>query len=466
MLNRFITRIKKYSVKHLATGAARIYVQNADALRSVGFLENSKINVVNKRNRIEITLSATGDKKIMDTGRGPLLELKDKKTAKSMLGHEFVSVTFRMGKIVITAHGHSQAQYRREARFVDSVNSGKPLRFGSFFSGTGMLSYHLKQGLTLAGIETEIAFSNDNDELAMSCSLEGNPIWKSASLDALSIVDSIADIDADLLAEQDVVEVGYPCVGFSMLAKKERLDLEHPETGTLFIPLINLLRKMNPAVLLFENTPRFGSSKTFELIKRSFPDYHFTQEVFSGQDYGELESRKRVCIVAVSKGLPSFDLSMVNPVVKDSQSRVQDFLVDVPLNSDVWSEMHHVKARDNMKHLGYKNCLYFGNETKMVTLPASYACTKAGSPMIAHPIQPNLQRKLLVEEHVKLRELPGTLADVILSVKNGTHSLVSKRGNGSACHRMLGNGVSRRVWTAVGYYLGLHFSSMKYGAIV
>jgi DNA (cytosine-5)-methyltransferase 1 len=213
---------------------------------------------------------------------------------------------------------------------------------------------------------------------------------------------------------------------------------------------------MNPSVIIFENTPRFGVSETLGIIKRSFPDYNFTQQVFNGHDYGELEARKRVCIIAVSKGLPPFDLSVVKPVMKVDNVHVRDFLTPVAEDSTVWREMAHVKARDSMTHVGYKNCLYHGNETKMVTIPASYA-PKAGTPMIAHPTDSNLQRQIQVDEHIRLREMPDRLTDTLLKVWKGDHPMISKRGSAAACHRMLGNGVSRKIWTAIGFYLGLNF---------
>jgi DNA (cytosine-5)-methyltransferase 1 len=457
MLNRFITRIHKYSVKRLKNGAARVYIQNADALQQSGFLKGVRIRVITKKGRIEITLDPDGAHSIMDTGRGELLELKNKATGESLDGHEFVSVTFRQGKIVITSHGLSESQARREKRFITAVSSGKPLRTGSFFSGTGMLSYHLHQGLKHAGIPAKIAFANDNNELAMACNLAGNPIWAEATDDALAIIDEIDNVPLSELNEVDVVEVGYPCVGFSTLAQKEKLDLKHPHCGLLFISLLNALKALNPAVILFENTPRFGQSETLSLITRSLPGYHFEQRVFNGHDFGELEARKRVCVIGVSKGLPAFDLSTVLPDAVIAPKTVADFLLDIPVDSPLFRTMDHVKARDNMPHVGYRNCLYHGSETAMVTLPASYANPKAGTPMIAHPSNPQLQRQVQVEEHIRLRELPASLAKVIMAVKEGRHPLVSTRGSITACHRMLGNGVSKRIWSAIGEALGNHF---------
>jgi len=458
---QFISRKHRYAVKHLKSGAARIYVQNAEALRSAGFLSNSSIRIVNKRNRIEVHLDPNGSKKIMDTGRGELLELKNKDTAKSVGDTQFVSVTFRMGVVIIAVHGMTEKQQVREAGLINKVLKGEPLRKGCFFSGLGMLSLSLKEGLEAQGIKSQIAFANDNNELAMACNVEGNPMWNNPTSDASVVVDDLHAVDIDSLPVVDLATVSYPCVGFSLLAQADKQDLLHPDCGTLFIPLINALRKMNPAVIVFENTPRFGTSTTLDMIKRAMPDYHFTQSVFDGHDFNELESRKRICVVATSKGLPAFDLSNVTSLfAHEAPAKISDHLSTIDSEAACWRTMEHVKARDDMKHLGYRNCLYYGNETKMVTLPASYSSPKAGTPMIAHPTKTDYQRQVQVDEHVSLRALPTRLGCVILDVWKGVHPLVSARGSATAAHRLLGNGVSRKVWKSIGNHLGLYLNSV------
>lgn len=464
---QFISRKHRYVVKHLKNGAARIYVQNSEALQSAGFLSNSNIRIVNKPNRIEVHLDPKGTKKIMDTGRGELLELKNKDTAKAIGKAQFVSVTFRMGVVVITVHGMTEKQQVREASIINKLISGEPLRKGCFFSGLGMLSFSLKEGLKAQGIESQIAFANDNNELAMSCNLAGNPMWDNATKDATVVVDDLHSVDTNDLPQIDYATVSYPCVGFSLMAKAENLDLLHPHCGTLFVPLIAALRKMNPAVIIFENTPRFGTSDTLDIIKRSLPDYNFTQAVFDGHDFNELESRKRVCVVATSKGLPTFDLSTVTSLFsEDKPEIINDHLSDVDLDAPCWRTMEHVKARDNMKHLGYRNCLYRGDETKMVTLSASYGSPKAGAPMISHPSKEGYQRQVQVDEHVSLRWLPVSLGRVVLDVWKGAHPLVSTRGSATAAHRLLGNGVSRKMWKSIGASFGSYLNEVREWSLV
>jgi DNA (cytosine-5)-methyltransferase 1 len=455
MLKQFIARQHKYAVKLLKTGASRIYIQNAELLKACGLLKNENISVTYKRNRIEVRLDPSGDQKIMDTGRGELLELKNKHVTKAIGENTFVSVTFRKGVAIIMVHGLSQRQIDREHDIIQSVIKGIPLRKACFFSGLGMLSYHLSQGLAKQGISSQIAFANDNNELAMACNLSGNPMWHTATDDATVLVDDLGEAQFMDLPTVNYVTIGYPCVGFSNLATAENRDMDHPFCGTLFIPLIAALRKMNPAVIVFENTPRFEDSDTLNAIAKEMSDYTFTSMKLDGHDFNEIESRKRVCVVAVSKGLPAFDFATLTSQFKHEPTRtVNDMLEPLPLDSERWREMAHVRARDDMKNIGYRNALYYGHETTMTTLPASYGPPKAGVPMIAHPTNPDLQRQVLPSEHANLRDLPDSLKEVVMDVWEGRHPLVSKRGSFSAAHRLLGNGVSKRIWFSMGYAFG------------
>lgn len=455
MLHRFITRHHRYAVRQLSNGAARVYIQNADALQRAGFLANSSIRITHKRDSIEVTLDPRGENKIFETGRGELLELKNKATAQSLGKAKHVSVTFRKGRLVIKAHAMDEALQRRCDALIGKMKRKEPLRKACLFSGLGMLSYHIGEGLSRRGVRSAISFANDYDELALSCNVAGNPMWASATDDAEAIADDLRALLYHMIAEADIVTIGYPCVGFSSLAKKENLDLNHPQCGTLFISLVAVLRKLNPAVMIFENTPRFGKSTTLDLIKRSFPDYQFSEQIMDGHDFNELESRKRICIVATSNGLPAFDFATVRPLFNhEPKPQVQDYLTPQPLDAACWRTMAHVKARDNMPHLGYRNMLYYGHETEMVTLPASYGNPKAGTPMIAHPENADLQRLIQPNEHASLRHLPGSLQEIIMDVWKGRHPLVPESGSASRAHRLCGNGVSKNIWQSIGAALG------------
>lgn len=456
----FVKRIHQYAVKTLKSGAARLYVQSSDALRKAGLPENTAIKVEYSKHRIVVTADENGGNKIMDTGRGALLELKNKSTAESIGDLQFVTVTFRRGKVIISIHYSDKQKMEREQSLFNAITNGK-IRTSSFFSGLGMLSYHLKKGLEKAGVNSEVTFANDACEVAMECNLAGNPMWDNASDDAYAVVDTLANIDIRELVQAHFLEIGYPCVAQSTLCKKEHRDLEHPIVGTLFVKLMAAIEKINPAIVLFENTPAFKNSDTLRFIKREMPGYRFEEVIFNGHEFGEMEARKRVCIVAVSEGLPEVDLASVIAPKKVSRPILSQFMDDVPANSELWRKMEHVKRKAADEKLNYKNIVYRGYESLIGTLTARYASPKAGAPMIAHPTDPDLQRQFTVEEHARLRLLPKRMYDAVMNLVSGNTPVVSSRGSKTAAHRVLGNGVSKYVWNAVGEHLGLYLQDIK-----
>ena len=452
----FIKRVHKYAVKKLKNGAARIYIQNSDCLRKAQLPENTLVRIKYMKNRIEIIACKDGDSKIMDTGRGALLELKNKSTAKSLGDVNKISATFRTGKVIITLHYTDRKRIERVKKLIDKLSKGKPIRSASFFSGPGMLSYRLKQGLGRAGIDSQVCFANDSSGVAIECNLAGNPIWENATKDALVVIDDLNNLDISELPEADFIEIGYPCVGQSALCKNENRDIDHPVVGSLFIKLLAAIEKMNAGIVLFENTPRFTNSKTLEFIKREMVGYRFENIVINAHDFGDIEARKRSCVIAVSEGLPNLNISELLPDLDIVKQRncLSDFLEDVPLNSELWKRMDHVKRKDLETSHNYRNMLYNGTEKLIATITASYAAPKAGTPMIVHPVNPELQRQITPLEHSRIRRLPPTLLKQILAVANGTSPMVSRRGSKNIAHRMLGNGVSKYVWNAIGLFLG------------
>lgn len=454
-MNRFIKRLYRYAVKHRNNGSARIYIQNAGALRDAGLLANSRVSITQKPGRIEVKLDPNGESKIADTGRGELLELKNKATGWAMKGFNYVTVTLRQGMVIITAHRDEARRVRRNRRIKDRLKQGQPLTSACLYSGLGMLSYHIKQGLLAVGIKSAIDFANDSDELALSLNVESNPMWDDATDSATAVADFIQSLDLTLLNEVDMVTISYPCVAFSSLAKSENRDLAHAACGTLFIDTVAALKALNPAVMIFENVPGFASSQTLSLMQRAIPDYTFKATRFDGHDFNEMESRKRVCIVATSEGLTALDPShTINAFAHEPRRTLADIVSVAPKDTFKWDEMAHVKRRDDMPHLGYRNCAYQGHESTIVTLPASYACTKAGSPMLLHPDNPDLQRKFLPEEHARLRDFPARMYLALEQFWQGKHALSSTRGNASRAHRLCGNGVSKRIWQSLGQSLG------------
>ncbi|CCO44213.1 putative DNA (cytosine-5-)-methyltransferase [Vibrio nigripulchritudo SOn1] len=457
----FIKRIHQYSVKHLSNGAARIYIRNGALLEKAGYYASSVISVRCRKHRVEITLNPKGDKTIMNTARGPLLELRNKDIAKSFAGIDSVILTVRRNRLILTIPKGEQRRLKREDLFAAKLISGKSLLSGSLFSGIGLLAYALKQGLSQAGITTCIQYANDSNELALDCNLSGNQIWDDAAPNALATSESLGDALFGDMPEVDILEIGKPCVNQSRLCKKEHRDLEHPAVGTLFVQVIHAVRRMNPSVIVIENATPFINSKTFDLIERELSEYRFECTKLTGFDYGDYENRERACIVGVSSGLPNLELNDLTPPMSLPHPPLKEALEPIALDSPLWREMVHVKRKEDDERLNFKNTLHSESDTKIGTLTASYSSPKVGAPMLEHPLNKKLQRQFTAQEHCNIRALPSRLGEVVMSVANGIHPLISTRGSTSAVHRLNGNSVTPKAWVEVGAFIGRYLNEYR-----
>ncbi|GIC77102.1 hypothetical protein FMO003_25020 [Moritella sp. F3] len=449
-----LTILKRYAVKHLNKGVARVYITNKAGLESAGLSQDVTYSTQYDHHRITATPCKNGNNTIMTTSRGLLLELKNTSTENSLKDVDFVTVTFSKDGVVITLSHSDKQKLEREQSLKQALCGERPLRKASILSGTGALSYQLKTGLESAGVNVQMSFAIDACDKAMSVNIEANPIWDGATDDALVVVDQLENLDINMLRPADIIEIGYTCIGMSTLCVSQNRDTNHPVVGLLYIKLLAALYKMNPSVVIFENAPFFINSDTLKIIKSEMKGYRFEEAVFNAYDFGEIEPRKRSCVIAISDGLPELQLNNLTPPAITRRPKLGDYLEDIPLDSPTWRRMDHIKKKERQDSLNFKNAVFVPTDTKIGTLIASYGAPKVGSPFIQHPTNVDLQRQLTPVEFGRIRQLPQAVNDLVMKIADGRHPLVSKRGSHSAAYRLMGNGVSKWVWLAIGNFLG------------
>lgn len=457
---RFISRIVGYAAKLMKSGALRVYIQNNGALTAAeltaGTLCSYDYDI--KSQKITIRKDEQGEQRVMRIARGHLLEVKTKMAAKTLGLVERVVVTFRKGMVIISPYKDDSNKSYREKSLIDAVASKKPLRAGSFFSGIGMLSYWIKKGLEQVGIRSQIAFANEMNPLAMDCNLYGNPIWDDATADASAYAIDLREVPLDQIPQLHLVEIGYPCIAQSTLCKADHRDLQHPIVGTLFVPVLAAIKQANPAIIIIENAPAFLNSQTLKLIEHELPGYRFEHRLVDAYEAGEIEGRKRSCVVGVSAGLPSIHLDFMRFEVL-SRPTLANYLEAIELDAPCWQVYDHVKAKDCDHRVNYRNCVHSPSDTKIATIPASY-WAKAGVPFVAHPTEQTKQRLLSIREHMNIRQLPNQMKSTLTQVEQGTHPEISG-GSKTAIHRMLGNGVSKNVWLTLGQWIGNYINALN-----
>lgn len=453
---------ESYSVRHLANGAARVYIKNSALLRQNGYVAGAAFSVTWKNRSLKLVLNEEGSKTVNNTARGELVEVRSKATGDALKGFSRVVVTFSKGVILIEVPLVELMRVTREASIKKALFTGKPLRKASVCSGVGTLAYQMKQGLESEGVKTQMAFAVDSDKLAISLQVEGNPIWLTPTKDAKALAVDIRDIDLSKIKHVHYLEIGYPCNGQSTLSPSERRDLNHPEVGTLFISICALIKALNPAILVLENAVPFLTSDTLSLMQRELSElgYRFESTVLNGYAHGDFEERERACVVGVSEGLPELNLNQFTPPATVERRVFDDVREEIADDSDCWSKMTHVTKKLSDPRLNFKHNLVYGTDDKIAAISAGYASPRIGSPMVPHPNyeENGLQRLFTNNEHSAIRGIPSKLWHVLKKVGNGEHPLVSKRGNTSHVHRLLGNGVSPKAWFDLSAFIGRYLN--------
>lgn len=434
-------------------GGHRVYLNNK-TLEKIGFKAGVGFDEIHEENCVRIIVSPDSERKVLNCGRGPLMDLRNKKLGQTLPDCDRVSVDYKEGEITLRVYHHEERVRQREKSLISKVKKRVPLRMGELFAGIGLLSKQLHMGLLAAGLSTTMAFGNELERLPADVNVNSNPIWQETAPDAVFVNDDIMTMDKSLVPELDCLVIGYPCTPFSrQQGANRKRDLEH-DAGALFIPTLDIINRANPALVVLENSDNMLNSTTLSLMDRvmSATGYYRTETVVNGHDHGDFERRKRLCLVWVSKGLQGLDMSKLVPTCTDER-RVHDIVEPMPLDDKTWRDMSHIAKKDNEHGHNHKMCVAEMHDKTMPTIPATYAKCKADTPLIAHPEDQSLHRLLTVSEHANVRRMEGEYKQAVVSIGDGSHHLTT-RTNATGAHMMLGNSVAPQPWAAVGRHIG------------
>ena len=148
------------------------------------------------------------------------------------------------------------------------------------------------------------------------------------------IFDRIDDImEQDGVKEIDVLIGGPPCQAYSLVGRASAPGgMEEDPRNDLYIQYARFLRRYKPKMFVFENVAGIKTARGGQAFKNlqtymKRVGYEIDYHELNAQDFGVLQSRKRVIIVGWLKGTgyeyPSFD-------VIHSKAEVWDLLKDLP----------------------------------------------------------------------------------------------------------------------------------------
>lgn len=142
----------------------------------------------------------------------------------------------------------------------------------------------------------------------------------------------IVDHDIDSIPEHDILCAGFPCQPFSKAGKQK--GREDEERGTLFDEIVKILAHRKPKFFILENVPfirQHDNEATWNYMHSELTKlgYEVEHEVYSPQDFGIPQHRKRIFIVGSLVGLEHFSFKEIDEQ-KTSLIDIHQFVEEHP----------------------------------------------------------------------------------------------------------------------------------------
>lgn len=456
--------MESYSLQKIGAhrdGSPRFYKQGK-RLGLAGFAPGSKFETLVYRERGMVMLKVTsqgtrlvsrkvtsGDETI------PVIDINSREVLSVFDGMDQIRVIVKEGVIYLMALATEVRLQERLERLKFKLDSNQPLDVGSLSHGAGVLCDALKEGMNEAGIEGQLRIANDIDPdyLAHSQTVPGQ--WNDLTVELAAPLQVVAfdEWTTSRLPKLDFLSAGLPCTAASLAgrAKKSlKLAEEDPNVGHLVVPFLQMILKCNPSIVVLENVPMWETTASMSILRNTLTDWQYVvhHRILSGAEFGTLEDRKRLCVVAVSRGIEfDFDKIVVPPFTPKT---VGDILEDVPEDDPSWSPLTYLREkeeRDIEAGKGFRMQTLGPEDTAVGTIGRGYAKRRSTEPFLRHPTKEGLLRLLTPTEHAKVKGVkPHFINGLCLTT----------------AHQVLGQGICFPPFVAVGKLVGAAIQAMRH----
>lgn len=374
----------------------------------------------------------------------PLIEIKDDELSE-MFGDVGVllRVVVKNGVATIEVHGIDRKTAERVERFNRKVKNGEALTIGSLFSGGGIIDAALHEGLTKAGVDCYTKFIVEQERQYLDTMVANQPeLFRD---DSILIESGIEFVELKNPPKVDILVAGIPCTGASRAGKAKngiKAAELHDSSGACFFHTLQFIGQCQPALVVLENVVEYAQELSMAVIKSVLETWGYTLEmsVLNGNEYGCLENRDRMCVVATSKGMSEFKMDLVKPIATKPHT-VSEVLEDVPLDAECWRSYQYLidkEKRDKAAGKGFKRVLIDGTESSVPTIRRLYHKAGSTDAYVVHPDGVH-SRLFTPTEHAGLKGVPVRLIEGVAA---------------TIAHEILGQSVCYPVFTAVGFALG------------
>lgn len=405
-------------------GAPRLWLEGRLA-QSAGFSPHKRFRVLveKEKNRLTLRLDDNGDRKVSEKVKKdqpiPVIDINSTQALSVFEGLERVRVWAIDGCICIEPLATEVRVRQRLEHVRRKLSSGTALSVGSISHGGGILCKAIHDGLAQGGVKTQLAWANDIREELLVHAAEHNPCWTEQTVMLSAPMQELAfdHLFMKNLPEVDIMEGGIPCNGASLAGRgKNGIDCAeaHPDCGHLLVAFLAIVARVNPAIVVLENVPLYRSSASMWIIRHQLRDlgYEVHETEIHSKEWNTIESRKRMCMVAVTAGM---EFCMDNIAKPQAQTtRLGDVLEDIALDDPRWSKMQYLKekqVRDHASGKGFAMHIATPESTRVSTLGSGYAKWRSTETKIQHPHNPDLLRQLTVRENAACKGIDPSLVD-------------------------------------------------------
>lgn len=432
------TTIKQAFLSETGEGRKRLWLTGS-LLESVDFIAGARYRREMSDEGLVMYLDENGTHKVSRKGRNdtPIIDILNRDFDRVFEDTQAITLVCEHGKVVVRKSEIDARIREREQRFIERIQDGRALQFGSLFHGGGILDWGLHEGFELGGLATEMKAAVELDQHYLGCSQRNNTFW---SDDAVFINSPIQlfMLDQAKTFELDGVLAGIPCTGASISGRSKN-GLQHAEdhehAGALFAYFLQFVQATNPALVIMENVIQYSSTASWSVIKSMLNTmgYNIHYREMGGNEFGVLEDRQRMVAVAVSRGLDRLSTFDINEVVPQriKEFCLADVLDDVPEDSTEWKPYDYLKTkavRDKAAGKGFSNQFLVPEEAERVgTIGRGYAKVRSTEPLVKHPADPDLLRLLRPAEHARVKGIPEQLINGETSVTRA-HEILGQSG--------------------------------------
>lgn len=445
-------------------GASRIWLEGR-RLQNAGFMPSARyqLTVDHDKRSITLRLASNGERLVSRKTRGdcdiPVVDLANHQIGRTFDGLESVKIRFDDGSVTITPTASDMRRLERMGRLRRRLDNGEKLSVGSVSTGLGVLALAMHEGLTQAGLQSDLKFAVDIEPAYLAQCERANPAWRKDTIPVEAPMQALA-YDASALTALppvDILEAGIPCTAHSLSgrAKKSLAKPEDdPNAGHLVAGFLAIAAAVNPAVIVVENVPQYLTSASFSILTNQLREwgYDVQSTVLKGEEFGCLEHRNRMAMVAVTEGI-DFD---IESIVKgyDKEPVLGDVLEQIANDSPLWSTMSYLREkeeRDIAAGKGFRMQIFDGASSGVKVVGRGYAKRRSTEAKIRHPSDPSLLRQLTPVEHARVKGIPeAMIANVSVT----------------RAHEMLGQSVLTKPFRALSELIGKTLIAWQKGIIL